>query len=63
MGGTVRGHDAPLAAGGPQHRGRPGLAWEVALYVPWVVLMLVQPLHAGAMEGEGSRQISLCARP
>jgi hypothetical protein len=30
--------------------GRPGLPWDVALYVPLVVLMLVKHLHARAME-------------
>lgn len=30
--------------------GRPGLPWDVALYVPLVVLMLGQNLHARAME-------------
>ncbi len=30
--------------------GRPGLAWEVALYVPLVVWMLVKHLHARDME-------------
>ena len=30
--------------------GHPGLAWDVALYVPLVVLMLVKHLHARAME-------------
>jgi hypothetical protein len=30
--------------------GRPGLPWDVALYVPLVVLMLVKPLNARAME-------------
>ena len=30
--------------------GRPGLPWDVALYVPLVVLMLVKRLHARAME-------------
>jgi hypothetical protein len=30
--------------------GRPGLAWDVALYVPLVVLMLVKHLHAREME-------------
>jgi hypothetical protein len=30
--------------------GHPGLAWDVALYVPLVVLMLVQHLHAREME-------------
>jgi hypothetical protein len=30
--------------------GRPGLPWDVALYVPLVVLMLVQNLHARDME-------------
>src|SRR5215831_729441 len=29
--------------------GRPGLSWEVALYVPVVVLMLVKHLHARDM--------------
>lgn len=30
--------------------GRPGLAWDVTLYVPLVVLMLVKNLHAREME-------------
>ena len=30
--------------------GRPGLAWDVPLYVPLVVLMLVKHLHARDME-------------
>ena len=30
--------------------GRPGLPWDVALYVPLIVLMLVKHLHARAME-------------
>ena len=30
--------------------GRPGLPWDVALYVPLIVLMLVKKLHARAME-------------
>jgi hypothetical protein len=30
--------------------GRPGLPWDVALYVPFVVLMLVKHLNARAME-------------
>jgi hypothetical protein len=30
--------------------GRPGLSWDVALYVPLVVLMLVKKLHARDME-------------
>src|SRR5215469_1426109 len=30
--------------------GRPGLPWDVALYVPLVVLMLVKHLNARAME-------------
>src|SRR5256712_1155831 len=30
--------------------GRPGLAWDVALYVPLVVLMLVKKFHARDME-------------
>jgi len=35
---------------GKNTEGRPGLAWEVALYVPLVVLMLVKNLNARAME-------------
>src|SRR5262249_37541024 len=30
--------------------GRPGLAWDIALYVPLVVLMVVKHLHARDME-------------
>src|SRR2546421_2678019 len=30
--------------------GRPGLPWDVALYVPLIVLMVVKHLHARAME-------------
>ena len=30
--------------------GRPGLPWDVALYVPLIVLMLVKKLHARALE-------------
>jgi hypothetical protein len=30
--------------------GRPGLPWDVALYVPLIVLMVVQRLHARALE-------------
>ena len=30
--------------------GRPGLPWDVALYVPLVVLMLVKNLHSREME-------------
>ena len=30
--------------------GRPGLPWDVALYVPLIVLMLVKHLHARALE-------------
>jgi hypothetical protein len=30
--------------------GHPGLAWDIALYVPLVVLMVVKNLHARAME-------------
>jgi hypothetical protein len=30
--------------------GRPGLPWDVSLYVPLIVLMLVKKLHARAME-------------
>ena len=35
---------------GKNIEGRPGLAWDVALYVPLVVLMLVKNLNARAME-------------
>jgi len=35
---------------GKNSDGHPGLAWDVALYVPLVVLMLVKHLHARAME-------------
>ena len=30
--------------------GRPGLPWDVALYVPLIVLMVVKNLHARALE-------------
>ena len=35
---------------GKNTEGRPGLAWDVALYVPLVVLMLVKHLHSRDME-------------
>ena len=35
---------------GKNTEGRPGLPWDVALYVPLVVLMLVKHLHAREME-------------
>ena len=38
------------AAAGKNVDGRPGLPWDVALYVPLVVLMLVKHLHARDME-------------
>lgn len=38
------------AAAGKNVDGRPGLPWEVALYVPLVVLLLVKQLHARDME-------------
>ncbi len=38
------------AAAGKNVDGRPGLSWDVSLYVPLVVLMLVKNLHARAME-------------
>lgn len=38
------------AAAGQNVDGRPGLPWDVALYVPLVVLMLVKHLHARDME-------------
>ena len=38
------------AAAGKNVDGRPGLPWDVALYVPLVVLMLVKQLHARDME-------------
>ncbi len=37
-------------AAGKNTDGRPGLPWDVALYVPLVVLMLVKNLHARDME-------------
>jgi hypothetical protein len=37
--------------------GRPGLAWDVALYVPLVVLMLVKNLHSRAMEAYVSENV------
>src|SRR4029450_2360545 len=36
--------------GGKNTDGRPGLPWDVALYVPLVVLMLVKNLNAREME-------------
>jgi hypothetical protein len=38
------------AAAGKNTDGRPGLPWDVSLYVPLVVLMCVQHLHAREME-------------
>jgi hypothetical protein len=38
------------AAAGKNTDGRPGLPWDVALYVPLVVLMLVKHLHTRDME-------------
>jgi hypothetical protein len=38
------------AAAGKNPDGRPGLPWDVALYVPLVVLMCVKNLHAREME-------------
>ena len=38
------------AAAGKNTEGRPGLPWDVALYVPLVVLMCVKHLHAREME-------------
>jgi hypothetical protein len=38
------------AAAGKNLDGRPGLPWDVALYVPLVVLMVVKNLHARDME-------------
>jgi len=38
------------AAAGKNTEGRPGLAWDVSLYGPLVVLMCVKNLHARAME-------------
>ena len=35
---------------GKNSDGRPGLPWDVTLYVPVVVLMLVKNFHARAME-------------
>jgi hypothetical protein len=44
---VMRRHWQPA---GKNTDGRPGLPWDVALYVPLVVLMLVKHLHARAME-------------
>src|SRR2546426_2142393 len=38
------------AAAGKNVDGRPGLSWDVSLYVPLVVLMLVKNLHSRDME-------------
>ena len=38
------------AAAGKNTEGRPGLPWDVSLYVPVVVLMCVKHLHAREME-------------
>src|SRR5467141_4813468 len=38
------------AAAGKNVDGRPGLSWDVSLYVPLVVLMLVKHLHTRDME-------------
>ena len=38
------------AAAGKNTNGRPGLPWDVSLYVPLVVLMCVKHLHAREME-------------
>ena len=38
--------------------GRPGLPWDVALYVPLVVLMLVKNLHSREMEAYLAGSIS-----
>jgi hypothetical protein len=38
------------AAAGKNTEGRPGLPWDVSLYVPLVVLMCVKHLHAREME-------------
>ena len=37
--------------------GRPGLAWDVALYVPLVVLMLVKNLNSREMEAYGAEHV------
>ena len=50
VGGALRGHDTSLATGGQNTDGGPGLPWDVALYVPLVVLMLVKNLNAREME-------------
>src|SRR5262249_47650878 len=40
----------PWRRAGTNVDGHPGLAWDSALSVPWVVLMVVKHLHARAME-------------
>ena len=37
--------------------GRPGLPWDVALYVPLIVLMLVKKLHARALEASVAENV------
>jgi hypothetical protein len=46
----VRGYDPSLATGGKNTQGGPGLPWDVALYVPLVVLMVVKNLNSREME-------------
>jgi hypothetical protein len=40
----------PWRRAGKNGDGHPGLAWAIAVYVPWVVLMVVKNRHARAME-------------
>ena len=47
---ALRDHEAPWAAGGQKHRWPTWFAWDVSLYVPLVVLMLVKNLNARDME-------------
>jgi hypothetical protein len=42
---------------GKNTAGRAGLPWDVALYVPLVVLMLVQHLHAREMEAAVAEKV------
>ena len=50
VGGPLRGDDPALAQGRKNTEGRPGLLWDVSLYGPLVVLMLVKRLNPREME-------------
>jgi len=50
VGGALRGDDQTVGRSGKNTDGRPGLPWDVSLYVPLVVLRCVKHLHAREME-------------